>query len=369
MAIQPTFLLIADIGGYTRFMKFHRASLAHAQEIVAQLLEAVIDATQRAPQAREARRRRRLLLSSRGRAAPSRRSNSSPSRRRRSTARSTARASDLKINTLCVCDGCQQAGNLKIKLVGHFGEAAVQKVKHLTELAGVDVILVHRLLKNDVPVPGVHADDRARAPPRRRHAARARASACARARATSGRRTRSMSTSSATSTRCRRRRSSRSRRSSCGTGGSPCARFPALIGLVEACVGFRNIDRTKPSVAGGGRHEARRTRSRSSPGRARGLARASRSASRRKAQRSSSTTSMSRAANASRAKSSPRAAARTSAPATCRATPTSRALVAFALDGFRRPRHRRQQRRHDASQPADARRDARTSSTGSTAST
>jgi hypothetical protein len=46
VAIQPTFLLIADIGGYTRFMKFHRASLAHAQEIVAQLLEAVIDATE-----------------------------------------------------------------------------------------------------------------------------------------------------------------------------------------------------------------------------------------------------------------------------------------------------------------------------------
>ena len=46
MAIQPTFLLIADIAGYTRFMKFHQASLAHAQDIVAQLLEAVIDATQ-----------------------------------------------------------------------------------------------------------------------------------------------------------------------------------------------------------------------------------------------------------------------------------------------------------------------------------
>ena len=29
----------------------------------------------------------------------------------------------------------------------------MQKVKHLTELAGVDVILVHRMLKNDVPVP------------------------------------------------------------------------------------------------------------------------------------------------------------------------------------------------------------------------
>jgi hypothetical protein len=29
----------------------------------------------------------------------------------------------------------------------------MQKVKQLTELAGVDVIVVHRMLKNDVPLP------------------------------------------------------------------------------------------------------------------------------------------------------------------------------------------------------------------------
>src|SRR6185295_6925129 len=38
------FLLIADIGGYTRFMKVHRVNLAHAQYVVAQLLESLIDA-------------------------------------------------------------------------------------------------------------------------------------------------------------------------------------------------------------------------------------------------------------------------------------------------------------------------------------
>ena len=36
-------LVIADIGGYTKFMKVHRINLAHAQYVVAQLLEAVID--------------------------------------------------------------------------------------------------------------------------------------------------------------------------------------------------------------------------------------------------------------------------------------------------------------------------------------
>src|SRR5262245_54768802 len=152
MAIQPTFLLIADIGGYTRFMKFHRASLAHAQEIVAQLLEAVIDAT----------REHLKLAKLEGDAAffyfawPT---GTEPNLEFVAEQAATiyrafhARASDLKINTLCVCDGCQQAGNLKIKLVGHFGGVAMQKVKQLTELAGVDVIVVHRMLKNSVPIP------------------------------------------------------------------------------------------------------------------------------------------------------------------------------------------------------------------------
>jgi hypothetical protein len=63
------------------------------------------------------------------------------------------RAADLQLNTLCPCDGCQQSGNLKIKLVGHLGGVAMQKVKQMTELAGVDVIVVHRMLKNSVPVP------------------------------------------------------------------------------------------------------------------------------------------------------------------------------------------------------------------------
>jgi class 3 adenylate cyclase len=151
VAIQPTFLLIADIAGYTRFMKFHRASLAHAQDIVARLLEAVIDAAEG----------KLKLAKLEGDAAffylafPEGTDPSLVFVAEQAAAIYRAfhqRASDLKINTLCVCDGCTQAGNLKIKLVGHLGEAAVQKVKHLTELAGVDVILVHRMLKNDVPV-------------------------------------------------------------------------------------------------------------------------------------------------------------------------------------------------------------------------
>ncbi len=44
MSVQRALLIIADISGYTRFMRFRRMSLAHAQDMVARLLEAVIDA-------------------------------------------------------------------------------------------------------------------------------------------------------------------------------------------------------------------------------------------------------------------------------------------------------------------------------------
>jgi class 3 adenylate cyclase len=152
MAVQSTLLLIADIAGYTRFMKFHTASLAHAQEIVARLLEVVIDAA--GPALRLAKLEGDAAFfympaPSDGRIDPGLVAGRAAAIYRAFH----ARAADLRVNTLCPCDGCQQAGNLKIKLVGHVGGVAMQKVKQLTELAGVDVIVVHRMLKNNVPVP------------------------------------------------------------------------------------------------------------------------------------------------------------------------------------------------------------------------
>ena len=152
MSVQPAFLLIADIGGYTRFMKVHRMSLAHAQDIVSRLLEVVIETTSG-----------RLTVAKlegdavffyvayppgtepdlgfvAGEVAAIYRA-------------FHERIADLRASGLCFCDGCTQAGNLKIKFVGHVGEAAIHQVQRFTELAGVDVIVVHRMLKNAVPVP------------------------------------------------------------------------------------------------------------------------------------------------------------------------------------------------------------------------
>jgi hypothetical protein len=46
-----------------------------------------------------------------------------------------------------------QADNLKLKFVAHIGEVATQTIKQRRKLVGIDVILVHRLLKNPVRAP------------------------------------------------------------------------------------------------------------------------------------------------------------------------------------------------------------------------
>ena len=53
---------------------------------------------------------------------------------------------------LCPCKGCKEAANLTLKFVAHVGEVATQTIRDRLKLVGIDVILVHRMLKNPVPV-------------------------------------------------------------------------------------------------------------------------------------------------------------------------------------------------------------------------
>ena len=152
MAVQRALLLIADISGYTQFMKLHRMSLAHAQRAVAQLLEALIDAS---PQLK--------LIELEGDAAffyaPYEEGQEAQIAQQavwQVVAMHQAfhtRRQRMTTLIFCPCDGCGGVENLRVKFIAHLGEVASQRVKNVTKLAGFDVIVVHRLLKNDVPVP------------------------------------------------------------------------------------------------------------------------------------------------------------------------------------------------------------------------
>jgi hypothetical protein len=148
MPTQRALLLIADIGGYTRFLKIHSINLAHAHDMVTQLLEAVIDG---APTPLK-------LAKLEGDAAffyapLSERPQVDVLHAVTSLFSAFARRKELlRLDRLCTCEGCTQVEQLTLKFVVHQGEVASRRVKRSTELGGVDVILVHRMLKNSVPV-------------------------------------------------------------------------------------------------------------------------------------------------------------------------------------------------------------------------
>ena len=52
--------------------------------------------------------------------------------------------------TTCTCDACSRIPTLNLKFVVHHGKFAIHEVAGNRELVGPDVIVVHRLLKNDV---------------------------------------------------------------------------------------------------------------------------------------------------------------------------------------------------------------------------
>ena len=61
---------------------------------------------------------------------------------------------DAQHLTTCTCDACSQMPSLDLKLVVHVGDYVTQRVAGSTEVAGSDVIVVHRLLKNSVAERG-----------------------------------------------------------------------------------------------------------------------------------------------------------------------------------------------------------------------
>jgi hypothetical protein len=147
MSESRALLLLADIGGYTRYMSLHRVSLAHAQANVARLLKAVVRAAKGLD-----------LIEVEGDAVfLSRPADGDPAQTAAEAAHAMHRAFHAEkgriVRNLCPCEGCNTAGELTLKFVAHVGPVAVQKVNRRKSLVGPDVILVHRLLKNTVPVP------------------------------------------------------------------------------------------------------------------------------------------------------------------------------------------------------------------------
>jgi hypothetical protein len=144
MATESACLLIADISGYTGYLA--GVELDHAQDILADLMGTIVSALR--PGFRLAKLEGdaaftyaiteridgSLLLDTIERCYFGFR------RRRR----------DVRQATSCECQACVHIPDLDLKFVVHHGPILRQRVAGNEELLGSDVIVVHRLLKNDV---------------------------------------------------------------------------------------------------------------------------------------------------------------------------------------------------------------------------
>jgi len=153
MELKHIAIVLADIGGYTRFIRLHKSTLLHAEEIISQLLETIVahasfpltlnklegdavlmyaemDDTERAAACDVALQVAAFFSAF----------------HRKAKELSGSRAN-------CPCDACQHILDLRLKAVLHHGVVAIRKIRQFEELTGEDVILAHRLLKNSVTKP------------------------------------------------------------------------------------------------------------------------------------------------------------------------------------------------------------------------
>lgn len=145
-------LAIVDISGYTHFIKTHRTSQIHAEEIIFDLLEAVVDRAEY-PLNLNKLEGDALFLYADMVAGEDTAVAGDVVRQVQAffEAFHTRKGQLVQERADCSCSACQRVSDLRLKAFLHRGEAFFRQIRQFEELAGEDVILIHRLLKNTIP--------------------------------------------------------------------------------------------------------------------------------------------------------------------------------------------------------------------------
>jgi class 3 adenylate cyclase len=144
-------LLVADISGFTQFLRLHAISSVHAREIIVRLLNVLVRASRAPLRVAELEGDAVFFYALAERddlAAVSARVKDQIPRLFRAFRREIEA---MRHVPLCVCDACMSVGNLRLKQVVHTGEVALERIDRFQKLFGLDVVVVHRMLKNTVP--------------------------------------------------------------------------------------------------------------------------------------------------------------------------------------------------------------------------
>lgn len=150
VSTRPLVLIIADISGYTPFMMSHKKAPAHAQVVIGHLIGRLVEHARDPLHVSKLEGDAVFMFASRP---------EPPTEEYRSLLRERLRdmlvgfsqaVAEAAATSICRCGACANVGALRVKLVVHSGEAILHDIGRFTELSGIDVIAVHRLLKNSV---------------------------------------------------------------------------------------------------------------------------------------------------------------------------------------------------------------------------
>lgn len=143
-------LVLIDISGYTSFMALHRQDQIFAQEIVGKLLKVLIQQAKLPLHVAKLEGDAIFLYASK---------EDNHDVWLEQKKRIGAEIEDfftvfskelirLSGSKLCTCNKCENLQKLQLKIIIHTGTALFQRIAGYDELAGLDVILAHSLLKN-----------------------------------------------------------------------------------------------------------------------------------------------------------------------------------------------------------------------------
>ncbi|MBW2542355.1 MAG: DUF2652 domain-containing protein [Deltaproteobacteria bacterium] len=145
-------LILADISGYTKFMLASQVSRVHGQQVITALIEAILAEVEIPLQVKEIEGDAVFLYSVRPEDDQAWHQVSAEVGRKllRFFEAFAAVLVAESESTLCRCAVCANMHQLKLKIIVHSGEALFHSIGNFADVSGVDVILVHRLLKNSV---------------------------------------------------------------------------------------------------------------------------------------------------------------------------------------------------------------------------
>lgn len=140
-----TLIFIPDISGYTKFV--NSTEILHAKHILEELLEVLMDANEIGMQLSEIEGDA-LLFYRKGKAPTV---SEMMAQVQKMFTKFHEHLKKLDSTRICNCGACSSANDLTIKFVTHYGEVAENHVKDRFVLFGKEVIVAHRLLKNEIP--------------------------------------------------------------------------------------------------------------------------------------------------------------------------------------------------------------------------